>query len=384
MPDFADFAGAPDPSPASISPATPSAAGGQSIFPTGSATVPYTKWYRVWERTSPKDFAQEAIVVPFIIIAVIVHLWGSRKNRRVAKNWINTHGPVLEQEYAVVGFGGRRRSPTVDEVESEGLAKAMASNELIVPEELLKEKTAQDYATYATGRQNVAFTDVSLTLLKRYNPLVLAGEYCVSFLFDSFPAPAETMEAIAYAFDGREAEIVPVGGGKQGQEVMESRRASSSSTYGGFVWAIVNKEGMKRLREERYDVSLTSTKDHPKLPVWATVMTESSEVTELLLTPELISAVEAAGELLEYLIVTDQPLDKPVKCVSTPRSGRVIRGWCKLTLRLDWMRLFPRSASTYLFVSLLRHPTLARPYQSSRISSACLTSSLLLRTSGPK
>ena len=73
---------------------------------------------------------------------------------------------------------------------------------------------------------------------------------------------------------------------------------------------------MKQLREDRYDISLTSTKDHPKLPNWATVMSESAEVTDLLLTPELISAVEETGELLDYLIITDQPLEKPTKYVS--------------------------------------------------------------------
>ena len=69
---------------------------------------------------------------------------------------------------------------------------------------------------------------------------------------------------------------------------------------------------MKALRDERYDVSLTTTKDHPKLPIWATVMTESAEVTDFLLTPELVKAVEAAGELMNYLIITDQPIDKPL------------------------------------------------------------------------
>ncbi len=40
-------------------------------------------------------------------------------------------------------------------------------------------------------------------------------------------------------------------------------------------------------------------------------MSESAEITETLLTPELTKAAEAAGELLDYLIVSDQPIDKP-------------------------------------------------------------------------
>ena len=55
---------------------------------------------------------------------------------------------------------------------------------------------------------------------------------------------------------------------------------------------------MKRLRNDRYDVSITTTRDNAKLPNWATVMSESAEVTDALLTPELVKAIGEAGELL--------------------------------------------------------------------------------------
>jgi hypothetical protein len=68
---------------------------------------------------------------------------------------------------------------------------------------------------------------------------------------------------------------------------------------------------MQAIRDERYDASITFTKDNAKLPAWLTVMSESAEITEALLTPELVKAAEKAGELLEYLLITDQPVDKP-------------------------------------------------------------------------
>jgi hypothetical protein len=40
-------------------------------------------------------------------------------------------------------------------------------------------------------------------------------------------------------------------------------------------------------------------------------MSESAEITNLLLTNELAKAAESAGELLEYLIISDQPMEKP-------------------------------------------------------------------------
>ena len=248
------------------------------------------------------------MILGLIAIIVVIHLFGTTTNKKKAKAWINAHAPILKKEFALVGFGGR--GPTADEVESEGLAKSLANDTLELPEDLLKEKSPQEFATYASGRHNVAFLDVNLTLLKRYSPLTMIAEYGMSLFFDSMSAPSERVEAIMYPFDGREALTVP----GQAPGAHELRKDTKSS-YDGFVWAIVNKDTMKQLRDDRYDVSITSTKDSAKLPNWATVMSESAEVTDFLLTPELIKAVEDAGELLEHLIITDQPIDQPLKYV---------------------------------------------------------------------
>ena len=289
-------------------------------MPTSRPGITYTKWYKVWERTSPSDFYQEAIILPFIVLLVGLHAWGRSKNKRKAKGWITAHAPVLEKEFALVGFGGRK-APTVDDVQSSGLLQAMTSDDLVIPTELLKEKTAQEYTTYATGRQNVAFVDVKVSLFKRYNPVTFLLELALSFFFDSIRSPVERMEATSYAFDGKEKDLIPVQNQRE-QETMEARVKGLQSSYDGFVWAVVNKDGMRQLRDERYDISLTTTKDHPKLPPWATVMSESAEITELLLTPELTKAVEQAGDAaFEYLIVTDQPIDKPQKSVLPSSSS---------------------------------------------------------------
>ena len=249
--------------------------------------------------------------MPFVILIIGLHIWGRRTNKRKAKGWIAAHAPVLEKEYASVGFGGRK-APTVDDVQSSGLAKALTSDDLAVPPELLKEKTAQEYVTYATGRQNVAFTDINVKLFKRYNPATLLMEFVLGFLFESFATPAERMEATSYTFDGREKDLVPARNQQQ-LDAIDAQAKSKSSVYDQFVFAVVHKDLMRKIRDDRYDISLTSTKDHAKLPFWATTMSESAEITEKLLTADLIKAVESAGEAFEYLVVTDQPLDKPTK-----------------------------------------------------------------------
>ncbi|ERF74940.1 hypothetical protein EPUS_05148 [Endocarpon pusillum Z07020] len=292
--DFADFAGAPSPSPVSV----PSASSPLPAQPTGfrGGPVPYTKWYRVWERTQLSDFKGELILLPFLILAVLVHLWGTRTNRRKSKQWMAAHAPVLNSEFALVGYDSK--SPQIEGITADNL-----------PAELLKEKTAQDFQSYATGRQNVAWVDLQLRLFRLSNPPLMGAEWLVSLFFESYPAPRQVTEAVMYTFDGSEKKFVLPGvpGSNEGAP------KPGNSAYDGFVFAIVNKTAMRHLRDERYDVSLTYTKDHTKLPAWATVMSESAEVTETMLTKELIAAIETAGEALEYLIVTDQPTDKPTK-----------------------------------------------------------------------
>lgn len=276
------------------------------MAPTAAAVGahPYTAWYRVWERTTMDDFKVEMYVLPFLLAIVLVHVWGSRKNRNKAKAWINAHAPVLQQEFAQVGYVRPQISP-----EDDATVTQKAIDDAINPDKLLREKKADEYQTYASGRQNVAFVDFKLSLLKRFNPFMLLGEYLVPMFLESFPAPIERMEATAYLFDGQEAKVAP-GYGKT-----EAKKVPNSS-FDGFVFAVVHKDIMKRLREERYDLSLTTTRDHAKLPVWTTVMSESAEVTDTLLTPELIKAINDAGDSFEALVVTDQPMDQPKTYVS--------------------------------------------------------------------
>jgi hypothetical protein len=256
------------------------------------------------------DFYQELFIIPILVLIVGINIWGSRANRSRAKQWAASHLPLLESEFASVGFDGRKGVKL-----SEGkVAGSAVSGSTDVPDDIIKEKSKDTYITYATGRQNIAWLDVKITLWPRYNPFKGLAELVLSFFFDTVAPPAERIEATAYAFDGKEKLLLQGGNASQSKE----------SNFDGFVWAIVHKDKMNQLRQDRYDLSLTSTKDHAKLPDWCTVMTESAEVTEALLTPDLIKAVNDAGEDLESLIVSDQPVDAPKKYVYTP----YLRGLC--------------------------------------------------------
>ncbi|EZF34849.1 Endoplasmic reticulum membrane protein [Trichophyton interdigitale] len=291
---FADFA--------------PPSATGSGPQGTAASTVPYTKWYRVWERTSPQDFVQEAFIIPFIILVAVLHVWGAGKNRRKAKTWAQANIPVLCDEFAVVGYTGIPRN-------------ASSSEGIKIDDKILKEKALNEFTTYATGRQNIAFVDVTIKMLKRYNPLLLFGETLLGLFFDSLAPSAEKVEIVAYPFDGREKDLVP----PTPMDIDADKRSKSGpSTYDGFVFAVVHKNAMRRLREDRYDVSLTFTKENAKLPNWLTVMSESAEITDSMLVPEFVKAIEDAGDLFDYLIVTDQPMEKPTTVEEAVPRKRII------------------------------------------------------------
>ncbi|GAB0133971.1 hypothetical protein EsDP_00002359 [Epichloe bromicola] len=297
--DFADFAGAPDP----VAEPVPDAATLASTAPGVAATArPYTKWYNVHERHSLSEFKAEGVILAMAAFIFLFHILGARANRSKAKAWIRANAPVLHKEFALVGFGG---VPTLDSKD-------------IKPESLIKEKSLFEFATYASGRQNVAFLDVKLTMTKKFNPILGLVETAASFFSDMFAPPQDAVEAFLYPFDGKENLTLPALPGAE-----EARARDTKSMYDGFVWALVHKDSMRRLREERYDVTLAATKENSKLPPWLVIMSESAEVTDTLLTSELIDVVKAAGDDFEYLVVSDQPIEKPAKLDDTTPRKRI-------------------------------------------------------------
>lgn len=297
--DFADFASAPNPAPvggATLGGATPLA-----------TDRPYTKWYNVHERHSLDEFKVEGVILAVTALIFIFHFFGASANRTKARKWIRAHARSLQDEFALVGFG---RVPT-------------SESQDVNPDSLLREKSLFEFASYATGRRNIAFMDIKITLTKKFNPIMYLFETVGSFLVESFgPVPDEVAEVLIYPFDGKESLTVPKRRGAEDSEIV----TEAKSQFDGFVWAVVNKTRMQRLRDQRYDVSLTATKDSPKLPEWLTVMSESAEITDTFLTAQLIEAVVALGDNFHYLVISDQPTENPTTLDETvPRKRLHLR-----------------------------------------------------------
>lgn len=128
------------------------------------------------------------------------------------------------------------------------------------------------YATFATGRENIQSLTCDFDLIGRHNLITLAFEYILGFFF-SVPAPEDVIKI----------EIVP------------------NAKILPFVFAIVNKNHMQSAREKNYFLSLTRTADSDKLPSSFVFMTESNELTQLLFSEDLSSAVHRSQSFCDSL-----------------------------------------------------------------------------------
>lgn len=265
--------------------AAASAAAAAASLPVGLGSP----WYAVWERHSPSEFKTEGYILLLIAVVVAVHLWGSRRNRNIAKGFIASIAPVLTKEFAVVGFTNTPNTVPTDKFD---LNAAVRSN------------TNTEFVSYATGRQNIATMHTAINLQRRNNPITWAVEAFLSFVIDSVAPPADTITVTITPFDGA-----------------EPTKVAGSSKYDSFVWALVNKRHMRRVRDERYDLSLTRTSDWEGLPNWLAVMGESKEVGDMCLYKELKEVVQECGDFLEFLAISDMPKEKPTKfAISRPHA----------------------------------------------------------------
>lgn len=211
----------------------------------------------IFQRILKYDWSKEAIIVGSIAVFVAFHIWGMNANKKKVESWIKAHKEVLDSEFYQVGID--------------------ASSHYVVD-------SPTAYVTYATGRQNIDSLTGTFTLQGRQNFVSLSMEYVLGFFF-GLPSPSDSVQI----------SIVP------------TRNASINN----FVFAIVNKEIMKRAREENYYLSLTKTTDSSKLPPYLVFMSENPEITDIFYTPEIAEAVQNSHNVLDFLALSDQRKVRP-------------------------------------------------------------------------
>lgn len=224
----------------------------------------------ILERLIKYDWSKELIIFGSIIAFVVAHLYGASTNKKKVESWIDAHREVLKEEFFQVGFKNGKEYVAESPV---------------------------DYVSFATGRLLINSFTANFTLKGRQNIISLILEYVLSFFFN-VPAPADTVD-IAISIN-------------------------KNTPLNGFVFAIVNKEIMKRAREDKYYLSLTKTTDSDKLPVNFVFMSEAPEVTESLFTPELEEAIQKAANVLSYVAFTDQRAEHPEKVEDIESFPRIV------------------------------------------------------------
>ncbi|KAF8466736.1 hypothetical protein BDZ91DRAFT_724903 [Kalaharituber pfeilii] len=308
----------PPPSPATtpipISVQPPPGAGGTPI----SAPTPLSTDSAWYARHPPSAFLTEFYVLLLLTGVVLVHKLGVRRNRQIAHAWLRSHLPLLESEFAMVGFDARGQANTLPRPSDDKLLAEARSSKLDMGV-VVREDSPTEFISYASGRNNVAFAHIRIELMRRNNPFMLLGEYVASFLFDSIPEPRDNVTITISPFDGAETALVP------SPNPEASGRVGGTSKYDNFIWAIVNKKTMHKWRQERYDLSLTTTRDWEGMPKWCSVMTEAKEIGDVVLTEGLRKGVGEIGEQggLEYLIVSDQRIEKPTRIEETAPKKRL-------------------------------------------------------------
>ncbi|TGZ84239.1 DUF1682-domain-containing protein [Ascodesmis nigricans] len=286
--DFADYVSSAAPSPASAANPSP------LFTPSGAAPTPLnagSPWYALWERHTLAEFQMEGFILLLLGFIVLTHVFGRKKNRQIAVNFISSILPVLSSEFALVGFDFRGRANTLAESADANAAP------VIDPETLVHEAGLTEYSSYATGRLNISTLTTNITLQRRSSPVALLAEWIASFIFDSIPEPRDVVHLTVTP-----PPSTPAPGSPQS--------AQAGGKYDNFVLAVVNKSAMRRLRTERYDLSIAKVSDCPQAN-WLGIMSESKEITDTILTSDVLNPILALGSHFEALIITDQPVERP-------------------------------------------------------------------------
>ncbi|ODQ65260.1 DUF1682-domain-containing protein [Nadsonia fulvescens var. elongata DSM 6958] len=226
-------------------------------------------------RITTYNWKSEIIIVGLIAAYVCLHYFGVSLNQKKADAWFASHEPTLAKQFYQVG-----------------VTPVGAANQ-----KHFEKDSPTEFSTYATGRVNIANFIARIELKGRHNLVVLALEYIISFFF-TIPAPVDRVEI----------RINP----------------SNDAQVEDFIFAVVNKDGMNDARQDNYYLSLTRTSDSDKLPINFVFMSESAEITETVFSRELKAAVKGAENVLEYLAITDLPVDRPNTLEGLKPQPRII------------------------------------------------------------
>ncbi|KAI0036840.1 DUF1682-domain-containing protein [Vararia minispora EC-137] len=204
---------------------------------------------------------QEAILAAAIAVYVIFYWFGSSVNARRANTWLNAHSVLYEAQFARPLDGG-----------------------------LIKDGYT-DFFAFSTGRRVVESLHTVFTLIPRHDMVQIVFQFLWRNLYD-------------LAYEPRD-------------ELLLDFKISDDVAVPDFVFAIVSKDELHSIKDNRWDLSFTKTSENPALPSALTVMSEFADVTEAVFkqASTFLDTLKkpATQRYFRSLSITDQPRAHPEK-----------------------------------------------------------------------
>ncbi|KAJ7771391.1 hypothetical protein DFH07DRAFT_804199 [Mycena maculata] len=205
----------------------------------------------------PALFQKEAALLGALLFYALFFLYGRWINTRRATKWLEAHLPVLEQQFSK-------------------------------PKRWIKDGYS-DFFNFSTGRRNVASLHAVFALIPRHDFFQWAFQTGRTFI-DLQYRPVDDLQLDFKLLPGTLAH--------------------------DFVWAVVSKDELLSVKNDRWDLTFTKTSENPGLPSKFSVMSEFGDVTDGVLKAFPLAKVLENPKIAPYfrsLSITDQPRDRPTK-----------------------------------------------------------------------
>ncbi|KXN89572.1 Coiled-coil domain-containing protein 47 [Leucoagaricus sp. SymC.cos] len=205
----------------------------------------------------PAYFRNEVFLAGILVLYVIFWWFGSSRNRRVANKWLDAHYSIYKQQFS-------KTETKLGRLSADGYS---------------------DYFSFCTGRRNIASLHTVFTFRPRHDLFQFIFQLGRQIM-DLQYRPSDVLELDFTLAPG----LLP----------------------SDFVFAVVAKDELVTIKDNRWDLTLTKTTDNPGIPATFSVMSEFADVTDniLKLLGQLIHD-EKIRPYFRSLSVTDQPRDRP-------------------------------------------------------------------------
>ncbi|KAK7695823.1 hypothetical protein QCA50_000461 [Cerrena zonata] len=223
----------------------------------------------------PALFKNELYLLSAVLFYAIFHFVGRKINEKRANGWFDAH---------LIYFATQFTKP----VQPGGLTQDGNS----------------DFFGFSTGRRGIKSLHTTLTLRPRHDFF----QWVYQLVWGLVQLDYKVADEVELDFTLKDGTAVPE-----------------------CVWAVVAKEELRGIKNNRWDLNLTKTSDHTSLPPTLSVMAEFADITDCLFKthgPLSLPAVLSNPAIQPYfrsLSITDQPRTRPLFPIpSSERSKHVI------------------------------------------------------------